>query len=917
MRKNLLLLLLMLFSVKAISQVSEVEKLQAQIKNHPQQDTTRVNLLNQMIILNALPPSETETLAKESLFISRKTGYTEGEGYALLGLGTIYSALGNYDISAQYFQQADSIANKTGNEELLIYVSIQQARAKTLTGVSKEGLTDLLKTETLAETNGNKKLLSYSQRTIAATYQNSFSNFPKAMEYVLKAITAAEEAGCADCLVNSYANLANLYNFTGDQANSLLYYQKAAELNKKVGNKRIEVNFYNNIGERYRLMGRYPEAIALYKKAIAGNPTPYNTELNESNMADAYVRMDSLDVAFHYLFKSLAAAQQLEDKEGIEWIDGIFSRAYLKKKMPDSAIFHALRGLKASEETGTIEFMRDNAGALANAYAYKNDFANAYKYHLLYIDYRDSMLNATVTNKTAVLQYNYDLEKKQTEITSLNQQKKLQTTFLVSSLIVLFLILLTAIILLRNIRQKQRANQLLRQQKQEIDNKAQELTLQKDNVELLGEIGRKITSSLSVETIISTVYGNVNLLMDASVFGIGIYNDAWKRIEFPATYEDGKPLPFYFNSIDDQNRFAVICFKENKEVILGNLDEEYKLHLQEVLTPHEGRQSVSLIYLPLVIKQKKLGVITVQSFQQNAYSDYHLFMLRNIAIYTAIALENAESFETLNQTVVRLKSTQTQLIQSEKMASLGELTAGIAHEIQNPLNFVNNFSEVSNEMIDEMKEELLTGNLQMATAIANDIKQNLEKINHHGKRADAIVKGMLQHSRTNTGQKEPTNINALCDECLRLSFHGLRAKNKNFNADFKTDFGESVGKINVVSQDIGRVLLNLYNNAFYAVNEKARLSANGYQPIAKVSTRKLNSPSGDGSIEIRVEDNGNGISQSIVDKIFQPFFTTKPTGQGTGLGLSLSYDIIKAHGGEIKVETKEGQGSIFIIQLPV
>ncbi len=913
MRKNLLLLLLMLFSVKAISQVSEVEKLQARIDKHPQQDTMRVNLLNQMIILNALPASEIEMLAKESLLISRKTGYTEGEGYALLGLGTISSALGNYDISAQYLQQADSIANKTGNEELLIYVSIQQARGKTLTGASKEGLADLLKTETLAETNGNKKLLSYSQRSIAATYQNSFSNFPKAMEYILKSISSAEEAGCADCLVNSYSNLANLYNFTGDQANSLLYYQKAAELNKKVGNKRIEANFNNNIGERYRLMGRYPEAIALYKKAIAGAPTPYNTELNESNMADVYVRMDSLDAAFHYLFKAFAAAQQLEDKEGIEWIDGIFSRAYLKKKMPDSAIFHALRGLKASEETGTIEFMRDNAGALANAYAYKNDFANAYKYHLLYIDYRDSMLNATVTNKTAVLQYNYDLEKKQTEITSLNQQKKLQTTFLVSSLIVLFLILLTAIILLRNIRQKQRANKLLQQQKQEIDNKAQELTLQKDNVELLGEIGRKITSSLSVETIISTVYGNVNSLMNASVFGIGIYNDVLKRIEFPATYEDGEPLPFYFNSIDDQNRFAIICFKENKEVILGNLDEEYKLHLQEVLTPHEGKQSVSLIYLPLVVKQKKLGVITVQSFQQNAYSDYHLFMLRNIAIYTAIALENAESFETLNQTVVRLKSTQTQLIQAEKMASLGELTAGIAHEIQNPLNFINNFSEVNNELIEEMSNE---NDIKEIKTIANDIKQNNEKITFHGKRADAIVKGMLQHSRISTGKKDPTDINALCNEYLRLSYHGLRAKDKSFNTDFTTGFDESIGKINIVPQDVGRVLLNLINNAFYATSEKLTAHrsplANGYKPLVSVQTKKLN-----GKIEIKVTDNGNGIPENILDKIFQPFFTTKPTGEGTGLGLSLSYDIIKAHGGEIKVESKQGESSTFIIQLPV
>ncbi|HEY2725613.1 MAG TPA: ATP-binding protein, partial [Parafilimonas sp.] len=267
----------------------------------------------------------------------------------------------------------------------------------------------------------------------------------------------------------------------------------------------------------------------------------------------------------------------------------------------------------------------------------------------------------------------------------------------------------------------------------------------------------------------------------------------------------------------------------------------------------------------------------------------------------------------VEETLSELKVTQKQLIQSEKMASLGELTTGIAHEIQNPLNFVNNFSEVNEELLIELIDEFDKGNAEEAKAIANDIKQNLEKINHHGKRADAIVKNMLQHSRKNTGQKEPTDINALCDEYLRLSFHGLRAKDKSFNVDFKTDFDETIGKINIVPQDIGRVLLNLFNNAFYAVNEKKKLSANSYQPTAKVSTRKLND-----KIEIIVEDNGNGIPQNIIDKIFQPFFTTKPTGQGTGLGLSLAYDIItKEHNGTIKAESKEGEGSIFIIQFPI
>ena len=272
----------------------------------------------------------------------------------------------------------------------------------------------------------------------------------------------------------------------------------------------------------------------------------------------------------------------------------------------------------------------------------------------------------------------------------------------------------------------------------------------------------------------------------------------------------------------------------------------------------------------------------------------------------------AERTEELRVSLENLKSTQDQLIHSEKMASLGELTAGIAHEIKNPLNFVNNFAEVSNELIDEMREEIENQNFEEVNEIASDIKQNLEKINHHGKRADAIVKGMLQHSRSSDGKKEPTDINALADEYLRLAYHGIRAKDKSFNATLKTDFDDSIGKVNIAAQDIGRVILNLITNAFYAVNEKEKSGAENYEPTVTISSKKDAE-----KIEIKVIDNGNGIPEKVLNKIFQPFFTTKPTGQGTGLGLSLSYDIVKAHGGELKVETKEGKGTIFSIDLTV
>jgi two-component system, NtrC family, sensor kinase len=269
----------------------------------------------------------------------------------------------------------------------------------------------------------------------------------------------------------------------------------------------------------------------------------------------------------------------------------------------------------------------------------------------------------------------------------------------------------------------------------------------------------------------------------------------------------------------------------------------------------------------------------------------------------------------VEEMLAELKSTQVQLIQSEKMASLGELTAGIAHEIQNPLNFVNNFSEVNKELVDELRREMSNVKSEKHSEIEqvlSDLEQNLEKINHHGKRADGIVKSMLQHSRTSTGQKELTNINALCEEYVRLSYHGYRAKDKSFNAKFELDLDTSLPKINVVPQDIGRVVLNLINNAFYAVNEKSKQGANNYDPTVTISTKRL-----EDKISISVKDNGNGIHDSVRSKIFQPFFTTKPAGQGTGLGLSLAYDIItKRHGGTIEVSSEEGLGTEFRIKIP-
>lgn len=333
----------------------------------------------------------------------------------------------------------------------------------------------------------------------------------------------------------------------------------------------------------------------------------------------------------------------------------------------------------------------------------------------------------------------------------------------------------------------------------------------------------------------------------------------------------------------DQDKLRVIGFEAEQQLNENELSIE-KLESQNTISSLFRNFSIGIAVLLLVLST----------------SIYYRFRSKQ------------KANKVLNETLANLKTTQRQLVQAEKMASLGELTAGIAHEIQNPLNFVNNFSEVNIELSDELQEEVENGNSDEIKSIVADIKKNSEKINHHGKRADAIVKGMLEHSRTNKGDKTLTNLNTLADEFVRLAYHGLRAKDKSFNADYKLDLDPKLPKVNMVAPEIGRVILNLLNNAFFAVNEKANSGVEGYKPEIIVQSKVTES-----GIQLSVKDNGNGIPKQIIAKIFQPFFTTKPTGEGTGLGLSLSYDIITAHKGELNANSTEGQGTEIIISLPI
>ncbi len=435
------------------------------------------------------------------------------------------------------------------------------------------------------------------------------------------------------------------------------------------------------------------------------------------------------------------------------------------------------------------------------------------------------------------------------------------------------------------------------------------------------------------------------------------------RVDATKEYKSDNPLPLYFNRVESSegnlllpdyfdgeipelvykgnnlifNYIAPFFVKENQiqyRTLMEGLDEEWS-----GWDNRTSREFSNLPYGTYTFKVKARNAFNVES-AEIAYSFEILppwyatwwafilyFILFALVVYGVVRFQTARVLamekeknrekelaqaKEIEKAYEGLKATQAQLIQSEKMASLGELTAGIAHEIQNPLNFVNNFSELNQELIEELKEELQEGNLDQVKELVDNLEENEAKIVQHGKRADSIVKGMLQHSRSSSGEKQVTNLNVLAEEYLKLSYHGLRAKDKSFAADFKVELDPDLPKTPVVRQDIGRVLLNLINNAFYAVNEKAKASQNGYKPQVTVGTKKTET-----GLEISVADNGGGIPESLKKKIFQPFFTTKPTGSGTGLGLSLSYDVIKAHGGELKVNSTEGQGTEFFIRIPV
>jgi signal transduction histidine kinase len=776
--------------------------------------------------------------------------------------------------------------------------------------------------------------LAYAIRNMGVSHRY-LSNLDTALTLSFQALEMFKQLKERSAEAQSYVSIGALYYYTGDFDSSLDYFLKGLHLSEEVGNREALAYAYNGTGYAYGILQEdHKKGLEYLHKALELSKQPGISPDLQPRVLDCiagiYLKDGQVEKAYEAAFECLRVSR--ESSQTIPTVDALlglgiiffstgrldeaedyfqqavtlcrkinhsvgesYTLLYLgklaiQKKEEDKAKKYLFTALEVAEKVKAKAVIYEVHEALAEFYEIRKDFPLFVKHYKLYHEYKTEVFKDQQENKQKYQAIQFEMEKLQqeAEITRLT-------------------------------------NVVMKEKNEELEKKTRELEQSYNTVSVLSDIGREITSTLSLDTILNTVYVKVNELMDASIFGIGIYDRGKMTIEYRLSIENGKRYQPYQRDMTDKTQLAVWCIENNKEVFINNVNNESSNYIKPVAgsahKPHLIKATLedgslpqypnSIIYLPLQVKDDIIGLISVQSYQTNAYTQYHLDILKTLASYTSAALYNAQSFETLENTLKELKVAQQQLIQSEKMASLGELTAGIAHEIQNPLNFVNNFSEVNRELIDEMNMQLDTANWEEARNLSRDIRANEEKISLHGKRADAIVRSMLMHSRTGSGKKEETDINALADEYLRLAFHGQRARDKSFNARFETDFDQSLGKINAVPQDIGRVLLNLINNALFAVDEKRRMTPGDYQPFIRVSSCQK-----ENKVEIKVSDNGIGIPEKTIEKIFHPFFTTKATGQGTGLGLSLSYDIIKAHGGEIKVSSREGEGSDFVVSLP-
>ena len=826
----------------------------------------------------------------------------------------------------------------------------------------KTGLKLSSEAKELSEKYNYRRGMAYAIRNMGVSHRY-LSNLEKALSLSAQAMEQFIELDDKSGESQSLVSIGAIYYYMGDYDQGLDYFLRGLQLGEGIDQKESMAYAYNGAGYIYSIQGDNEKGLNFLEKALNLSRSIENFSLQSSileSIATLYLNDGRIDKAHQTFTECQKLSEEKNDKRNLGYALFGIGEVLLQKNKLEEAKDSFLKSLKTYRDFGykvgeaqallflgkvcllqgsdesetylmeSLEVAEDIKAkasiymvheTLAEFYEDKEDIHSFVKHYKLYHKYKSEVYKEEqeLKHKYQNIKFEMDKLQKEAEINRLT-------------------------------------NVVMKEKNAELEKKTLELEKSYESVSVLSKIGRDITSTLDLDTILNTVYENVNQLMDATVFGVGIYNEEEGAIEYQLSVEEGKRYQPYKRTMSDKTQLAVWCIENNKEVFINDIDKEFSSYLEDIdltmlktASLEDGSKPKtpnSLIYLPLQVKEKIIGLVSIQSFEKNKYQKHHLEILKTLASYTSAALYNAKSYETLQGTLNELKSTQDQLIQAEKLASLGQLTAGIAHEIKNPLNFVNNFSELSVELVEEIRHEVrrmtadggpevgLSHDTDLILEILDDIEANLKTIHKHGSRADSIVKSMLQHSSGGSGKMEPNDLNNLAREFVNLSFHGMRAGEEPINVDLKYDLDVSIGNVPLIAEDFSRVIVNLTNNAFDAMREKLSETSNvkgkksplersggaersrgvsaveDYHPQLMVRTKRT-----DGSVTIEIEDNGPGIPDEIKNKILQPFFTTKKGTQGTGLGLSITNDIIKAHGGSMGIKSSPGKGTTFTIHL--
>lgn len=891
MRKVFLVLALFALTFYCHAQSPEIEQLRKQIQNHTQQDTARVNLLIKICYSSpSISTEEAEKYAAEALSLSRKLQYAEGEGFALALESRLNMLKRNMETAFTQLIKADSITKKTNNSVLQVRVYLNFLSYYNSINDYRKALSYALQAEELALQLENIELIETTQRQIANSYR-VLGDYAKSLDYGIKSLRNAEKLNNQIRLYNSWNALAQTYSLIGEYEKANDYLQKSISLHKELnyGNTQL-ANLYNGVGENYRLDRKYPEAITEYNRALSYASTVTDSLVPLSNLADVYVSMDSLSLAFQYGYQSLEKAKKSGDNSVDAWIFGILARAHVKQNRPDSALYYADKGYNLGLQTGYMEDMRDNARVLADAYALKKDYKNAYDYHKTYISYRDSMTSAEVKNKAAMLEYNFEMEKKEDEIVLLNEQKKSQQNFLISALIVLGLILITVFLLLRNNRIKQKANLLLQQQKQEIDEKANQLALKAEELSAVNRVSNALASYTSLDEIIHLVGDQMKELFKANIVYLAFLDKKTNMINFPYQYGDVMPGQKFGEGLTSK------ILSSGKPLLINQNVEEMT---QKLGASRLGLPSASYLGVPIFRGKEAIGVLSVQSTEsENRFNESDSNLLSTIASSVGVAINKAQLFEE----VVASKKAAEQANEA-KSAFLST----VSHELRTPLTSVLGFAKIIQKRLEEKIFPLVDRKDPKTEKTIHQVSENLNVVISEGERLTTLINDVLDLAKIEAGKMEWSQEEVALPEVVERAIAATTSLFEHKNLKLIRDIDPTIPLVTGDTNKLIQVVINLISNAVKFTDTGSVTCR-----VKKVGNEIITS----------IQDTGMGIAKEDFGAVFEQFkqiggdtLTDKP--KGTGLGLPICKEIVEHHGGRIWLESEIGKGTTFSFALPL